>query len=122
MVNMNSDLNILLKSCGLSAADMYEAADRLRILGRKVGPYRKAELKAREKGLIALHKAFSEKSCYTCRFHFVNEHDSKLGCTFDGLCHTSKGDKLAWEPIEGSIQDLCGPKGDIRENLNLQLL
>lgn len=66
--------------------------------------------------------SFMENSCYNCRFHFVDNTGSKLGCTFAGLCHTPEGEKLKYMTSDEFLLDVYGPSGDIMENLNLHLL
>lgn len=51
---MNSDMINAFKSCGLSAAEFYDAFERLRLIGIKVGPYSEAELKARKENRIRI--------------------------------------------------------------------
>ena len=66
LVIMKSNILNSFKSCGLSAEEIYEASERISLLGRKVGPYSEAELKARGRDRIKmLHAAIMEKSCYT---------------------------------------------------------
>jgi len=120
---MKSNILNSFKSCALSAEEIHEASERLSLLGRKVGPYSEAELKARGRGRIKmLHAAIMGKSCYTCRFHLVDNTGSKLGCTFNGLCHTPEGEKLKYRTSDKFLLDVYGPSGDIMENLNLHLL
>ena len=54
LVIMKSNILNSFKSCGLSAEEMYEASERISLLGREVGPYSEAELKARGRGRIKM--------------------------------------------------------------------
>ena len=43
-----------------------------------------------------------DKSCYTC--HYNSIVDSKLACTYPGICHSPQGEKMAYQAI-GTMSD-----------------
>lgn len=43
------------------------------------------------------------KSCYTCHYHSVI--DGKLGCSYSGICHSMNGEKTAYKPMRGSVEE-----------------
>ena len=45
-----------------------------------------------------------DKSCYTCHYHSIVE--GKLACTYNGICHTPQGEKTAYRPMRGSLEEL----------------
>ncbi len=47
----------------------------------------------------------NNKSCHTCHYHSIS-NDGKLTCTYAGICHSPEGEKTAYRPMRGSLEEM----------------